>query len=148
MSLQNGVRNLTEGKIFGQLTRLAAPIMATGFIQMAYTLVDMAWIGRLGSREMAAVGAMGIVLWLSLSMALLTKVVYASHSVTISLIMGLFFGAGLILFANPIIDLFKLETDVAEIAHEYLQIVCPALPSFFLVFTFSGIYNGLLDFRF
>jgi putative MATE family efflux protein len=162
MKLQNGVRNLTEGKIFGQLTRLAAPIMATGFIQMAYTLVDMAWLGRLGSREMAAVGAMGIVLWMSSSMALLTKVgaeitiaqsvggkqldkarVYASHSVTVSLIMGLFFSAGLIVFAYPVIDLFKLETDVAEIAHEYLQIVCIALPSFFLVFTFSGIYNGV-----
>ncbi|MDR0725969.1 MAG: MATE family efflux transporter, partial [Prevotellaceae bacterium] len=162
MKLQNGVRNLTEGKIFGQLTRLAAPIMATGFIQMAYTLVDMAWLGRLGSREMAAVGAMGIVLWLSSSMALLTKVgaeitiaqsvgrkqldkarVYASHAVTVSLIMGLLFCLGLIVFANPVIDLFKLESDVAEIAHEYLLIVCIALPSFFLVFTFSGIYNGV-----
>jgi putative MATE family efflux protein len=161
MDLQNGVRNLTEGKIFRQLTRLAAPIMATGFIQMAYTLVDMAWLGRLGSREMAAVGAMGIVVWLSSSVALLTKVgaeitvaqsvgagqtdkaeIYASHTVTIAMIMGLLFGAGLILFANPIIDLFKPDIDVAEIAREYLLIVSLALPSVFLVFTFSGIYNG------
>jgi putative MATE family efflux protein len=161
MSLQNGVRDLTEGKIFGRLTRLAAPIMATGFIQMAYTLVDMAWLGRLGSREMAAVGAMGIILWLMSSVALLTKVgaeitiaqsigsrqldkarIYASHTVTISLIMGIFFGTGLILFANPVIDMFRLETDVSEIAYEYLQILCLALPSVFLVFTFSGIYNG------
>jgi putative MATE family efflux protein len=162
MNLQNGVRNLTEGKIFGQLIRLAAPIMATGFIQMAYTLVDMAWLGRLGSREMAAVGAMGIILWLLSSVALLTKAgaeitiaqsvgsgqldrarIYASHTVTISLIMGLFFSVVLMLFANPIIDLFRLEIKVAEIAHEYLQILCFALPSVFLVFTFSGIYNGV-----
>jgi putative MATE family efflux protein len=161
MNVQNGVRNLTEGKIFGQLTRLAAPIMATGFIQMAYTLVDMAWLGRLGSREMAAVGAMGIVVWLTVSVALLTKVgaeitiaqsigakrldeaqIYASHTVTVALMMGIFFGGGLIVFANPVIDLFKLEPDVAAIAYEYLWIVCMALPSFFLVFTFSGIYNG------
>ncbi|MDR2287470.1 MAG: MATE family efflux transporter [Prevotellaceae bacterium] len=161
MDLQSGVRNLTEGKIFDQLTGLAAPIMATGFIQMAYTLVDMVWLGRLGSREMAAVGAMGIILWLFSSIALLTKVgaeisiaqsigagqlnkakVYASHTVTISLILGVFFSAGLFLFANPIIDLFKLESEVADIAHEYLLIVCGALPTVFLVFTFSGIYNG------
>ncbi|MDR1130107.1 MAG: MATE family efflux transporter [Prevotellaceae bacterium] len=162
MDTQGGVRNLTEGKIFGQLTRLAAPIMATGFVQMAYTLVDMAWIGHLGSREMAAVGTMGIILWLVSSVAFLTKAgaeitiaqsvgsqrldraaVYASHTVSISLIMGLFVSIALILFADPVIDLFKLEVEVAEIAHEYLQIVCIALPSVFLVFTFSGIYNGI-----
>ncbi|MDR0386169.1 MAG: MATE family efflux transporter [Prevotellaceae bacterium] len=159
--LQNGVKNLTEGKIFGQLTRLAAPIMATGFVQMTYTLVDMVWLGRMGSREMAAVGAMGIIFWLLSSVALLTKVgaeitiaqsvgsgqldkarVYASHTVTISLIMGIFLSAGLVMFANPVIGLFKLETAVAEIAHEYLLILCGALPSVFLVLTFSGIYNG------
>jgi putative MATE family efflux protein len=161
MDLQGGVRNLTEGKIFGPLTRLAAPIMATGFIQMAYTLVDMAWLGRLGSREMAAVGAMGIILWMLSSVALLTKVsaeitiaqsigsgqldkarVYASHTVTIALIMGIIISTGLIVFANPVIDFFELETEVAEIAHEYLLIVSLALPSVFLFFTFSGIYNG------
>jgi putative MATE family efflux protein len=161
MDLQSGVRNLTEGKIFDQLTKLAAPIMATGFIQMAYTLVDMAWLGRLGSHEMAAVGAMGIILWLFSSIALLTKVgaeisiaqsigagqlnkarVYASHTVTVSLILGVLFSAGLIVFANPVIDLFKLEREVADIAHEYLLIVGSALPTVFLVFTFSGIYNG------
>jgi putative MATE family efflux protein len=161
MDLQSGVRNLTEGKIFGQLTRLAAPIMATGFVQMAYTLVDMAWLGRLGSQEMAAVGAMGIILWLISSLALLTKVgaeitiaqsvgskqldrarTYASHTVTVALIMGILAGTGLILFSAPIINLFRLEAEVTVIAHEYLHIVCLALPSFFLTFTFSGIYNG------
>jgi putative MATE family efflux protein len=162
MSLQSGARNLTEGKIFRQLTQLAAPIMATGFIQMAYTLVDMAWIGRLGSREMAAVGTTGIILWLLSSVAFLTKVsaeitiaqsigsrqpdramAYASHTVTISLIMGALSSVVLILFAQPVIDLFKLESSVAEIAYEYLLIVCIALPSVFLAFTFSGIYNGI-----
>jgi putative MATE family efflux protein len=161
MDLQNGVRNLTEGKIFGQLTRLAAPVMATGFIQMANALVDMAWLGHLGSREMAAVGAMGIIFWLVSSVALLTKVgaeitiaqsigsrqldkarAFASHTVTVALIMGIFFSIVLIVFANPLIDLFMLETEVAEIAYSYLIILSPALPSVFLVFTFSGIYNG------
>jgi putative MATE family efflux protein len=162
MSLQSGTRNLTEGKIFRQLTRLAMPIMATGFIQMAYTLVDMVWIGHLGSREMAAVGTMGIIFWLLSSVAFLTKagaeisiaqsigsrqpdraMAYASHTVTVSLIMGVFFGVALMLFAHPVIDLFKLESSVADIAHEYLMIVCLAIPSVFMVFTFSGIYNGI-----
>jgi putative MATE family efflux protein len=135
--------------------------MATGFIQMAYSLVDMIWIGRLGSEEMAAIGAMGIVLWLLTSLSLLTKIgaeitiaqsigakqldkaqVYASHTVTISFIMGIFFAILLILLANPVIDLFKLDLAVAKIAREYLRIISLALPTVFLTITFSGIYNG------
>ena len=50
------------------------PIMATSFIQMAYSLTDMAWVGRLGSESMAAVGAVGILTWMSGSIALLNKV--------------------------------------------------------------------------
>ena len=41
--------NLLEGSIFGKLTKLAMPIMMTAFVQMGYNLVDMIWIGALGS---------------------------------------------------------------------------------------------------
>ena len=44
-----GIKNLTQGPINRQLFNLAMPIMATSFIQMAYSLTDMAWVGRLGS---------------------------------------------------------------------------------------------------
>ena len=137
------------------------PIMATSFIHMAYSLTDMAWIGRLGSGEMAAVGAMGIILWFLSSIALLTKVgaeisiaqcigaklwekarKYASHTVTISLIMSLFISVIVFLAMNPIIALFKLDKHLTEMAKEYLQITIIALPPVFLTHTFSGIYNG------
>lgn len=45
-----GTKNLTEGPIKKQLFNLALPIMGTSFIQMAYSITDMAWVGRLGSR--------------------------------------------------------------------------------------------------
>ena len=44
-----GTKNLTEGVISRQLFNLAMPIMGTSFIQMAYSITDMAWVGRLGS---------------------------------------------------------------------------------------------------
>ncbi len=69
-----GTKNLTQGPINRQLFTLAMPIMATSFIQMAYSLTDMAWVGRLGSEVMAAVGAVGILTWMSGSIALLNKV--------------------------------------------------------------------------
>ena len=49
-----GIKNLTQGPINRQLFNLAMPIMATSFIQMAYSLTDMAWVGRLGSEAVAA----------------------------------------------------------------------------------------------
>ena len=51
-----GIKNLTQGPINRQLFNLAMPIMATSFIQMAYSLTDMAWVGRLGSEAVAAIG--------------------------------------------------------------------------------------------
>ena len=54
------IKNLTEGPISRQLFNLALPIMGTSFIQMAYSLTDMAWVGRLGSEAVAAIGAVGI----------------------------------------------------------------------------------------
>lgn len=50
-----GTKNLTQGPILKQLFTLAMPIMATSFIQMAYSLTDMAWVGRIGSEAIAAV---------------------------------------------------------------------------------------------
>ena len=158
----SGIRTLTEGKIFQQLIRLAAPIMATSFLQMAYTLTDMAWLGRLGSEEMAAVGAMGIIIWFLSSVALMTKTgaeisiaqciggkqmekarLYASHTVTIALITGIVITIGLFFAIEPVIALFKLDAELTEMARQYLQITGSALPIVFIIHTFSGIYNGI-----
>ena len=159
---QSGIRILTEGKIFKQLIQLAMPIMATGFFQMAYSLTDMAWLGRLGSKEMAAVGAMGIILWFFSSIALLTKTgaeisiahsigakqwdkarKYASHTVTLSIILSIFISGFIFLAMDPVIALFKLDAELTEMARQYLQITVIGLPFVYLTYTFSGIYNGI-----
>lgn len=76
--------NLLEGSIFGKLTRLAMPIMMTAFVQMAYNLVDMIWIGILGSGAVAAVGAAGIYLWIADSCTSVAKMggqIKVAHSI-------------------------------------------------------------------
>ncbi len=45
--------DLLQGSIAGPLTRLALPIMATSLIQMAYNMVDMIWIDRVGAGAVA-----------------------------------------------------------------------------------------------
>ncbi len=159
--MPTGVKNLTKGNIFKQLVQLALPIMGTSFVQMAYSLTDMGWVGRLGSEEVAAVGAVGILLWLCSSAAMLSKVAaevsigqsigankkhtamaYASHATTIGLIASLLVMAVLFFGADFILSFFKLSTKVNGIAVDYLHIVCTAVPFAYLSFTFSGIYNG------
>ena len=105
-----GIKNLTEGPILRQLFMLAMPIMATSFIQMAYSLTDIAWVGRLGSEATAAIGSVGLLTWMTTSLALLNKVGaevsvahaigmrdepaahgFATHNLTLSLLISFYF---------------------------------------------------------
>lgn len=156
-----GARNLTEGSIIKQLFALAIPIMGTSFIQMAYNLTDMAWVGRLGSESIAAVGSVGLLTWMSQSVALLNKVgaevsvanaigikdsimarIYASHNITISLIISILLTASLFILANNVINLFALKENITIMAVQYLKIISTAIPFVFLSATFTGIFNA------
>lgn len=156
-----GTKNLTSGPILKQLFTLAMPIMATSFIQMAYSLTDMAWLGRLSSEAVAAVGAVGILLWMSGSIAMLNKVgmevsvgqsigmqdehrarKYASHNITISLLISLLWSVGLFALASPIVDIYKLESSISVTAVTYLRTVTTAIPFAFMSMAFTGLFNA------
>ena len=156
-----GTKNLTEGVISRQLFNLAMPIMGTSFIQMAYSITDMAWVGRLGSEAVAAIGAVGILTWMTNSISYLNKVGsevsvgqsigaqnvedargFASHNLTIALILSLCWGFLLFVLARPIIGFYKLEEPIALNAVEYLRIVASAFPFIFLSAAFTGIHNA------
>lgn len=49
--------DLTNGKVINVLTMLALPIMATSLLQFTYNLIDMLWVGALGSDAVASVGS-------------------------------------------------------------------------------------------
>lgn len=155
------VKILTDGPIRKQLFNLAIPIMGTSFVQMAYSLTDMAWVGRLGSEAVAAVGAVGILTWMTQSISLMTKVgaevsvghsigadnseeakAYAAHNITIGLIVSLVWGTLLFLFANQVMSLYKLDSSITDNAVEYLRIVSTAFPFVFLASAFTGIHNA------
>jgi len=159
--MPTGAKDFTQGAIFGPLVRLALPIMATSFAQMAYNLTDMAWVGRLGSESVAAIGAVGMLWWLTSAFAMLSKVAAevsigqalgarkgreamacASHTTTISLIMSIILAITLYIGADFILSFFKLSPQIQEQAVVYLQIVSIAIPFSFLILNFAGIYNG------
>lgn len=156
-----GTKNLTTGPINKQLFKLAMPIMATGFIQMAYSLTDMAWVGRLSSEAVATIGSVGILVWMSTALSLLSKIgsevsvaqsigahnnedakQFASHNVTIATLISLVWGGLLFVFATPIIDIYDLEPHISENAVSYLRIIATAFPFTFLAAAFTGIYNA------
>lgn len=156
-----GTKNLTEGPIRRQLFNLAMPIMGTSFIQMAYSITDMAWVGRLGSGSVAAIGAVGILTWMTNSISLLNKVgsevtvgqsigsqntedarSFASHNLTIALLISFCWGLLLFIFAHPILNVYKLDTQITNEAVEYLKIVSTAFPFIFLTAAFTGIHNA------
>ncbi|GAB6007833.1 MATE family efflux transporter [Bacteroidia bacterium] len=167
--MKQGIHNLTEGNIFSTLIKLALPLMGTSFLQMAYTLMAMSWVGRLGTashpeiatKSEAAIGAIGMLLWLTSSVAYLAMIgaevavgqsigakkmkraaIYASHSTTISMILAVAWVSILFIFANQILSFFKLEAGITADAVLYLRILTISLPFQFLSYNFTGIYNG------
>ena len=156
-----GIKNLTEGPILRQLFMLAMPIMATSFIQMAYSLTDMAWVGRIGSEAIAAVGSVGLLTWMTTSLALLNKVGaevsvgqaigmkdekaahnFATHNLTLSLIIAFGWASALFAFASPIISIYELQEHITHNAVSYLRIISTAFPFVFMSATFTGIFNA------
>lgn len=166
---KQGINNLTEGNILSTLLRLALPLMGTSFLQMAYTLMAMSWVGRLGSdghsevatRAEAAIGSIGMLLWLSASLAYLAMIgaevavgqsigarklrmakAYASHTTTVSIVIGVTWVFLLFCFAEPILSFFKLDPDITTDAAIFLRILTISLPFQFISYNLSGIYNG------
>lgn len=156
-----GAKDLTNGPIGQQLFRLALPIMASSFIQMAYSLTDMAWVGRIGSEASAAVGAVGILVWTTNALSLLGKVgsevsvgqsigvsdwkaarSFASHNLTLSFLVALLWGTLLFVLARPIMELFGMEASITTASVSYLSIVSTAFPFIFLSVASMGIYNA------
>lgn len=135
--------------------------MGTSFVQMAYSLTDMAWVGRIGSEAVAAIGAVGILTWMLQSFSLLNKVgaevtvgqsigsgnqqeakVYAAHNLTLALIFSLMWGVIFFSLATPIVSLYKLSPEISAKAVEYLRIVSTAFPFVFLASAFTGVHNA------
>ena len=154
-------RDFTTGSIPRQLTKLAFPLMATSFIQMAYNLIDLAWVGRLGSESVAAVGAMGMLIWMVNAIALFSKIsaevaigqsigikrfdkaaIYASHTTTIAIILGTLFFAIFLVQPHMFVSFFKLSPSISLEATDYLRIISFSIPMLFMILNFSGIYVG------
>jgi putative MATE family efflux protein len=157
--------NLTEGNIIKTLTRLALPIMGTSFIQMAYSLTDAMWLGRLSTNAVAAAGTGGFFLWLGAALIMITQIgvgVSVSQSygrsdiksareyITVGLLMdiiiGLVYGFSLYTFNSQIISFFNLgDPEVIGMAQSYLRIIGMGIIFHFLNPVLSTTLNSSGD---
>lgn len=159
--------DLLNGSIMPALAKLALPIMATAFVQMAYNLTDMAWIGFLGSNSVAAVGAAGMYTWLAQGVMNISKMgsqvmvaqsigaanqkeahAYLRGGLQLAATLAVIYGLLCLLFAGPMIGFFKLSgADTTAQAEIYLRIVGGLIFFAFLNQTLTGLYTSVGDSR-
>lgn len=154
-------KDLTTGNYKRQLRSLAAPIIGTSFIQMAYVLTDIAWVGRLGNESVAAIGVVGVLTWFIASIGVMNKIgaevrvaqaigtkdsakaaLMASHTTSLAIWLGLLMLLLAVLLGPSIIALYGLEKHVTRMAEGYLFIYISAMIPFFLSLALSGCYNA------
>lgn len=155
--------DLLHGPVLPSLTRLALPIMATSFVQMAYNMTDMIWIGRIGSGAVTAVGAAGMYMWLANGIATMPRIggqvktghaigsedrkmaiSYAQNAIQISLIAALLFSTLCLLFSHRLIQFFHLQNArTVYDAEIYLRITCGLIVFSFINQVMTGITTAM-----
>lgn len=153
--------DLTKGKVERVLLSLAIPIMINSLLQFAYNLIDMLWVGSLGSDSVAAVGSSSFFIGLGYSVNALVVIgtgIKVSHAVGeknkeevneyinaglfLNFIIAIIFAGFLILFSKGLIGFLGVNNlNVERDAIKYLIISAPMM---FLAF-FNILYIRLLN---
>jgi len=152
---------LTSGPIAAKLVKLSLPIIGTSFIQMAYNLTDVAWLGRTGSSTITAATTAGFFMWLLMSLFYITKTgtetivsqsvgkkdfsmarYSAENALTIGLSASFILNLLIIVFAASLLQFFKLEPAVMVKAVNYLRIVSIGMCFAVINPIMSAVYLG------
>ncbi|MDD4823119.1 MAG: MATE family efflux transporter [Bacteroidales bacterium] len=156
------IKDLTTGAITGVIIRLASPLIAASFVQMAYTMTDMLWLGHLGSEHVAAVGAAFFFVWMSNSVSYCTKsgaevlvsqslgskdtqraIRFADHAVRLSFLLALAYSLLILISAPELLSFFDLSQSIRQEGAAYLYYIIPGMIFGILNNTFSGIIYGM-----
>lgn len=155
--------DLTEGRITDKLIKLALPIMGTSFIQMAYNMIDMIWVGKAGSKAVAAVGTAGFFPWLAMAFIAISRVGgevqvaqsigkndinstknYIKAAIEVNIILALMYTFALLTFKDGLIGFFNLgDSEVISMSKEYLVIVAMGMIFYFINPVLTAVFNGM-----
>jgi putative MATE family efflux protein len=138
------------------------PILGTSFVQMAYNLTDMLWLGRVGSNAVAAVGIASYFSWLGVSLMLIGRIgaevgvsqslgagnrqkaeIFAVNAVTLVLLLSAIYGLFTYFFAPELVAFFHIQNRTVEgSAISYIRIISAGSLLYYSNPTFTGIFNG------
>lgn len=152
--------DLTKGNVLKVLTALALPIMGGSLLQFAYNLVDMLWVGRLGTDAVASIGSSSFFIGLGYSINAMVvigggiKVAHAvgkqdeqeirgyiNASFVLNGILGMLYAIVLILAGKNFINFLQLGNVNVE-KNAYLYLACSA-PMLFFAF-YNLLFTRLL----
>ncbi len=154
--------DLTTGSILKKLVFVSLPIMATQMMSLLYNLTNMFWLGRLSSDDVAASGASGMYLMLSIALLALgrtgaevgvsqnkgrndlkTAASFVQNSLLLAVVVGVIYGLFCVVFCRPLIAFFNIrEVNVNQAAISYLRIIGIGLPFTFITAALTGAFNG------
>jgi len=157
-------RDLTKGSIIKNIFALALPAMASNAFQTVLGLIDMAFVSRLGTSSIAAVGISGSVMFLIMTVAisisigtiaLIARFVgsgdsdYASRVAVQALAFGtvisIFFAVIGFFATRPLLKLLGAQPEVMELGQQYLRVMFLGVATMFLSFLANGIMQGSGD---
>lgn len=143
------------------LLKLAWPVILSSLLHLTYNLIDMLWVGRLGSGAVAAVGSATFFInlgWAFASIITIGTTVsishavgaqnkklvqrYVSSSMVAMLILGVVYTSFLLFTPRYLIGFFKIpDPQVVEQAVQYLRINAIGV----IIGFFNLIFSGILD---
>ena len=153
--------SLTEGSLTKALVALAGPMFISAILQNAQMLIDLFWVGRLGSEAVAALAISGtimmtlfpIVMGMSAgTVALVSRSVgagdheaasdAAGQSLTVGLLLGVVAGVLGIAASRPLCRLLGAGPDTLHLAARFLHISFAGSFTVFLLFVANSILQS------
>lgn len=155
------VRDLTSGSITKSIFYLAGPAVTSLFLETAFSLANIFWVGKLGAVSLAAVISSTILIWIIYSLtgtisvgvtALVARSVGAKDSeqagsvarqgYLFAILVALTLSILGVLFSRSAFVLMGTESDVTRLGVRYLRIIFSGAVFFFLIDVLGATFRA------
>jgi putative MATE family efflux protein len=156
--------DLTEGSTVKNIWALAFPMMLGNVLQTAFNLVDMIWVGRLGSEAIASVAMSGAVLLVIITLifgistgtqSLVSRFTgakkhlaaenVAMQSLIIGAILSVILAAVGMVFSRSILQILGAKAAVLQMGTDYLKIILSGSLLMVYLFLINSIFRAAGD---
>lgn len=158
---------LIYGSLWKNIWSLAGPMFVSAILQNTQSIIDLFWIGRLGSGAVAALAISGTVLMLIFpaimgisigTVAMVARRIGAqqydeasevtSQSLIFSLFAGIIIGIIGFIFSGPVLKFMRTESYVFAMASQYLRISFAGIFTVFFLITAGSALQAAGDAKF